>query len=216
VINDAFVLVIRTRLRPPTEAIMTNKLYITNLASNVTEEQLRAHFAACGGVCDVEIRRAASSIQAFVTMTSPTYASRARALDGSILAGQTLHVSDARGGGHGRAKDDDKTSLAKIQQQFRGRDNMTYELTCAGAPLTLRVFLLDAVGGVSAEDWRVEARATDAPEAFVASGSGTTRREALTIALRGLNSNSTSTASSPTRVVDADAVIAAMRAVRAV
>jgi hypothetical protein len=186
---------------------MMNKLYISNLPDSATEDALRAHFAACGGVCQVEIRvdsRGRRSVGlAAVTMTSPTYATRARTqLDGAPFAGQPLHVSDAPISASRTAP-----PAVMIAQQFRERNNMTYDLSCRGTPLILRVF-------ASEDDrWRVEARATEAPDALIARGYGATRCEALGEALREYNADATGL---PKPAVDADAVIEAMRSIRAV
>ncbi|HVJ95132.1 MAG TPA: RNA-binding protein [Labilithrix sp.] len=112
---------------------MTNKLYVSNVPIDSTEAALRSHFAACGGVADVELvfdpRSGKPRGLAYVTMTSPAFASAAlRQLDGAVFGGASLHVSDSpiRAGDRAAPK-------VKIVQQFRERANMTYDLDCEGA-----------------------------------------------------------------------------------
>jgi cold-inducible RNA-binding protein len=116
----------------------TTKLYVGNLARDASEEALRAHFGACGGVSDVEILTDRRSGEprglAFVTMTSPFYANAAvTRLDGSTFAGRTLRVS------YGPLREIAEPTV-KIAQQFREAKNMAYELDCAGTLLVVRLF----------------------------------------------------------------------------
>jgi hypothetical protein len=74
------------------------------------------------------------------------------------------------------ATPDQKPSV-KITQQFREAHNMTYELDCAGVSLIVRIFPLE--GKPPADEWRVEARLSDAQDAVVAIGAGPTRAVAL-------------------------------------
>lgn len=186
---------------------MTNKLYVSNVPIDATEEDLRSHFATCGGVLDVQIfvdrRTNVSRGLACVTMTSPAYAAAAMTrLDGSELRGIVLRVTDTREPARAAAK-------AKVVQQFRERQNMTYDLDCEGAALTIRIF------EESAGSYRVEARASDAEGAEVISSSGTKKGEVLHDVLRAWNSAALRPAS-PLRRIDDAAVMQAMREVRAV
>jgi cold-inducible RNA-binding protein len=90
---------------------MATKLYVGNLSFNTSEDSLREHFAAIGGVDSVQIitdrDTGAPRGFAFLAMVDQDAASKAiRALDGSTLGGRQLKVSEAlerspRGGGNG-------------------------------------------------------------------------------------------------------------------
>jgi len=186
---------------------MTNKLYVDNLPPDATEETLRAHFAVHGGVAEVEImidRRSGNARgQARVTMTSPTFAERAvRELDGAPFGGRNLRVSDKA-----PSADEGPKVKVKIVQQFRERNNMTYDIDCDGAPLTLRIF------PETADQWRIEARTSDRGESLVVASSGAKRYDVLREVLRAWN-EAARAANLPT--VDAEAVTKAMYDVRAV
>lgn len=185
---------------------MTNKLYVANLPLDTTEHALRSHFAACGGVSDVEIlpERATGKPRglACVTMTSPAYATAALTLNGVDFEGRTLRVSDSP-----IRADKPPAPTVRIVQQFRERANMAYDLECSGVPLTLRIFPSDG------ERWRIEARSTDAADAVVVSASGATRRDALCEVVRAWNEGA---ASSSVRPLDGQDLLKAMGDVRAV
>lgn len=184
----------------------TNQLYVANLPPGTTEDAVRRHFATCGGVADVELApehgggRAARG-HARVTMTSPAYAAAAVGrLDRASFEGKVLRVSDSP-----IQAERPPASTVKIVQQFRERGNMAYELDCAGAPLTVRVFPLEK------EEWRVALRCSDAVEAVVATASAATRRGALEAALREWNARASSTPA-----VDTEDLLQALSAVRAI
>jgi RNA recognition motif-containing protein len=184
---------------------MTNKLHIANLAPDTTEDSLRAHFGACGGVCNVEIMTDGGRPTGFgsVTMTNTHFTMQALArLDGADFLGRPIRVTNTRD-----ALKSGPRPTTKIAQQYRERHNMTYELDCNGAPLTLRIFPM------LGEHWRIDARASDADDAFVASSRSASRTAALTEVILAWNANAKACAQPP---VDADAVITAMVAVRAV
>lgn len=186
---------------------MTNKLYVANLSPDTTEDELRAHFATCGGVLDVELlldrRTNASRGLARVTMTTSAFAANALSrLNSAQLRGKTLVVSETR-------EPATPTAKVKIAQQFRERDNMAYDLDCEGAPLTIRIYPMPD------GSWRIEARATDAAEAVVISSCGTNRSDVLVDVVRAWNREA-SGPSSPLRRLDDAAVMQAMRDVRAV
>lgn len=65
---------------------------------------------------------------------------------------------------------------ARITQQFREANNMTYELDCAGSPLIVRIFPIESGGRV---DWRLEVRTTDAADAIVAKATASSRAAAF-------------------------------------
>lgn len=184
------------------------KLYVGNLAQEATEHALRAHFSSCGGVADVEIlthhRTGNPRGMAVVTMTSPSFAEAAlRRLDGADFDGKPLRVSDRPI----RADAGPAPSKVKIAQQFRERNNMTYELDCAGAPLIVRIFPTDD------DRWRIEARTSDGDGALVVSAAAATRREALADVARGWTEQA---AAMTLPSLDWDAVTTAMSTVRAV
>jgi hypothetical protein len=183
---------------------MTNRLYVANLPYDTTEDAVRHHFATCGGVADVELgadhSRSARGL-ARVTMTSPAYAAAAVGrLDRASFEGRLLRVSDSP------IHPEKAAPTVKIVLQFRERANMTYDLDCAGMPLTIRVFPIDD------ETWRIEARSTDAASAVVISASAATRRDALGAVLGQWNER----ASSGGAPIDADGLLRAMSDVRAI
>jgi RNA recognition motif-containing protein len=76
-------------------------IFIHNLDSNATEEELRTVFSAHGQVNNVNIvkdrDRGETRGLAFVEMPDESSAQAAiRSLDGSVLNGQTLRVNEAR------------------------------------------------------------------------------------------------------------------------
>lgn len=101
------------------------------------------------------------------------------------------------------------TAQVKIAQRFRETFNMTYDLDCAGAPLTIRIFPI--VDG----RWRIEVRETDVEDALVISSCGATRRDVLWDVLRAWNSAAHGASSTLPKLDDA-AVVHAMREIRAV
>ncbi|WP_169928580.1 RNA recognition motif domain-containing protein [Labilithrix luteola] len=186
---------------------MANKLYVTNLPPDATEDAVRLHFAACGGVSDVQLvpERDGSKPQglAYVTMTSATYASTAVGrLDGSNFGGNVLRVSD-------RPIPADKAPPPNVRvvQQFRERANMTYELECSGTAVTFRLFPIEG------DRWRFEARTTDAANPVVVTGAGRTRSEALDAVVREWNVRA---ASSGVRPLDGTGLTRAMAGIKAV
>jgi hypothetical protein len=188
---------------------MTNKLYVANLPPETTESALRAHFSACGGVLDVEIAADRHSGKqrgtASVTMTSPSFATAALRLNGVDFDGKPLRVSDApiRAGTR-------EVANVRIVQQFRERTNMTYELECAGVPLTIKMFPQED------ERWRFEATGKSAPDAaepVVLTGWGATRSEALADLVRAWNEGAVVGGAA---ALDGEGVLTAMRDVRAV
>jgi hypothetical protein len=185
------------------EVVMTNTLYVANVPFGTTEEALRRHFASCGGVADVELgseRGRHPRGLARVTMTSPAYAAAAvGALDRASFEGNVLRVSEA--------PIDAESSAPKVRivQQFRERTNMTYDLDCAGVPLTIRVFAIED------GTWRLEARSTEAADAVVVTASAATRRDALDAVLRQWNDRAPSLTS-----IDNGGVLRAMSDVRAI
>lgn len=183
-----------------------NKLYVANVPADTTQEALRRHFSACGGVLQVDLpedhQRGKMRGLACVTMTSPAFANAARSqLDGVSFAGRVLRVSDVPGVA---AK---PRPTVSVVQQFREPTNMAYDIDCAGQPLVVRIFPQDD------GSWRVEARATDGLDAAVVTARAPTRAAALDQVIRSWNTTAANTAG---RTLDGDALTTALRDVRAV
>ncbi len=167
---------------------MTTKLYVASLPLDPSTDDLTAYFGRCGEVLSVrlvadrETGRARSA--AIVTMGAHGDARRAvTELDGMVYERKVLAVSIVREQPFG---DDDRSAKkgtprrdlkARITQQFRQLENLTYELDCAGTPLVLRMFFPLEQGPTG--QWRLEARASHADDAAVVHASATTRRQAL-------------------------------------
>lgn len=92
---------------------MSNKVYVGNLAYDLTEELLRDIFAPCGEIRELKIVMDYFTGKArgfgFVTFVKPEAAEAAVKMDGTVVSGRNLRVSFAqdrnRGGGsyyHGR------------------------------------------------------------------------------------------------------------------
>ena len=80
---------------------MNNKLYVGNLSSNTTENQLKDTFAVHGTVTETNVVTDRTTGQSrgfgFVTMSSPDEANHAiEALNGKSIDGQAITVSVAR------------------------------------------------------------------------------------------------------------------------
>jgi hypothetical protein len=186
---------------------MTKKLWVANVPFQASEHDLRLHFSACGSVVDVEIltdpRTGRSRGHACVTMASDEDASAALdQLDGESFEGRVLRVSDSP-----LTKGDEPSRRVRIKQQFRERMKMVYDFDCNGAPLTLRVSAGDG------ESWRIEARSTEAADAVVVEAVGATRRAALEDVVKRWNE---SAATAGVRELDGEALISALREVKAV
>jgi hypothetical protein len=98
----------------------------------------------------------------------------------------------------------------RITQQFRERNNMTYELDCSGTALVLRVFF-PAVG-VDTTDWRIEACTPHPLPGVSATASAQSRAEAFeAVAERWPLSTPTAAPS-----LDWSGIARAMRAVHAI
>ncbi|MBX3215736.1 MAG: hypothetical protein KF850_27105 [Labilithrix sp.] len=185
---------------------MENRLYVGNLADDVSAESLRRRFADYGPVADVHLATDRSSGRlrghAFVTMANAADAQGAMAaLNGSLFDDRRLRVSMA-----GEERDRTRAKAperARITSQFRERLNMTYELDCGGVSMTIKMFPEDA----HEESWRVEA-AMKAGGAVI-SASGRTRAVALEELTR-------SSQASGLLGLDWAAIIEALAAVRAI
>ena len=191
---------------------MSYKLYVSNLPVDMTETAIRAIFSAHGGVSNVEMLLERSNGmfggRACVTMTSPSFFASALTLDGTMFEGQKLKVSETPIPAHGRGdKDKPPAPTVKIVQQFRERNNMTYDLDCAGLPLVLRVH------SVENGEWRIDARAKDEAESLHATGTATTRRAALVEVVRAWNEAATASGG---RRLDGAGLLDAMSGVKAI
>lgn len=167
---------------------LQNRLYVGNLSPAANAEELRVLFGNCGPVSDVQMvverrdMRAAPS--AFVTMGTSAAAELAVSrLNGTLLDGRAVLVTEAADawrsdpGAERRARSDrDGPRAVVITQQYRERNNMTYELDCAGQPLILRVFFPSQGAPLA---WRVEARTSDGPRAVVVAAVADSRKRAL-------------------------------------
>jgi hypothetical protein len=98
---------------------------------------------------------------------------------------------------------------ARITQQFREAANMTYELDCEGNRLILRIFPIETAPD---EEWRVEARTSDSPDAVVASATAKSRIQAFDAVASWWREHALSRA---LVTFDWDAVATAMTTVRA-
>ncbi len=186
---------------------MTNMVYVANLPFETTEDALRVHFSTCGGVLDVQLgsaRRTKARGVARVTMTSRGYADAAvEKLDRASFEGKELRVS------HSPIHEEDRSrSAVRILQQFRERENMAYDLDCAGMPVTVRIFPIDD------GRWRIEASSADAAVGVAVSAAGATRRDALGEVARAWNECVVS--SGRGRPIDAECLLRAMADVRAI
>jgi len=79
---------------------MSARLYVGNLTHETTEEELRAAFAPCGELTEVQVVEDRYSGRprgfAFVTMASEEQAARAiTRMNGTVLNGRPLRVTEA-------------------------------------------------------------------------------------------------------------------------
>jgi RNA recognition motif-containing protein len=195
-------------------ARMSYRLYVGNLASDVSQSALSAFFATCGEVQDTQISMddeysERPRVSALVTMTKEDDANLAVArLNGAQFEKRTLRVSMARSKNGAGSAAKEAARKARITSQFRERSNMTYELECAGAPLIVRVFPLRG----DVEEWRIEARESDACTAAVATATAASRAKALDIVALWWRENARTRALT---AIDWDAVAQAMKTVGA-
>lgn len=201
----------------PQRGATPSRLYVSNLSQAATLTSMRALFASCGDVLDVEFaaEKGASNrpSAAYITMATPAAADRAvHELQGRLHCDRTLMVSRMFGGSdrsRSAAADRRSTtndSIVAMTQQYRDRHALTYELSCSGGLLTLRfVFPAD-----DAQDWQLEARAVPGPPLAVTASAPTRER-----ALLALIAAWADVPDQPTPIPDWDRVTAALRAVRA-
>lgn len=201
---------------------MEHRLYVGNLPDDVSTEALRARFAQCGAVTDVDLAVDRSSGRmrgyAFVTMATAADARSAiEQLNGAMFDDRPLRVSEAgadRGESRSsKANAEAKQRRARITSQFRERRNMAYELDCGGVSLVLRVFPEDE----TERSWRIEGSIKGASEGtppVVRSASGATRAAALDELIRTWTAADAAVGGAA--VLDWLAVVDAMQGVRAI
>jgi RNA recognition motif-containing protein len=159
------------------------KLHVTNLSSSATLASLRELFRAAGDVVEVEF--AAERVpggrpsSAFVTMATASAAEEAvRRFHGRLFHDRSVMVVIAGEGDYeaarrANAKPKTAPSVA-VQQQYRERNGMAYELDCTGLRLTVRFSYQDA----GCKEHRVEVKATLRSD-YVAEATAATRELAL-------------------------------------
>ncbi|HVH44781.1 MAG TPA: hypothetical protein VM925_20650 [Labilithrix sp.] len=195
---------------------METRLYVGNLPEDASSDALRKRFAEYGSVANVQIAFDRGSGRprgyAFVTMASAAEARDAIAqLNGAMFEERPLRVNEAGAESEGsRARAEEKRRTVRITSQFRERENMTYELDCAGVPLAIKMFPLDR----SEQEWRIEARKDGDGGAapIVIAAVARTRAQALEGVARSWVEGETS----PERAIDWAAVTAALSAIRAI
>jgi RNA recognition motif-containing protein len=201
---------------------MEHRLYVGNLADDVSTEALRTRFAQCGAVTDVELAVDRSSGRmrgyAFVTMATAADARSAiEQLNGAMFEDRPLRVNEAGaerdGSRASKANAEAKQRRARITSQFRERRNMAYELECDGVKLVLRVFPEDE----TERSWRIEGSikgATEDTPPVVRSASAPTRAAALDELIRTWTAADVGVAGAA--VLDWAAVVDAMQGIRAI
>jgi hypothetical protein len=102
------------------------------------------------------------------------------------------------------------TRTARITQQFREPQNLTYELDCVGVPLVVRIFFQPE--DRSSSEWRIEARAGREPDVSVATATAPSRA----LALQAIAAGWSDTAVPAVSRIDWDGVTQAMALVRAI
>jgi RNA recognition motif. (a.k.a. RRM, RBD, or RNP domain) len=201
---------------------MEHRLYVGNLADDVSTEALRQRFEQYGRVSNVHLAVDRSSGRmrgyAFVTMATAAEARSAiDQLDGAMFEERPLRVNEAgeerEGSRSSQASANAKQRRARITSQFRERRNMTYELDCGGVALCIRVFPEDE----SERAWRIEVSTkgpTEGAPATVQTASAPTRAGALEEVSRTWPVPDASLLGATT--LDWSAIVEAMQAVRAI
>jgi hypothetical protein len=164
-----------------------HRIYVGNLAEDITATALRLRFEQVGMVRDVElgIDRASGRMRgfAFVTMADePSYRAALTQLDGALFEDRVLRVCEpgeerTDGAGRGGRGKKEPARRTRIISQFRERTCMAIELESSGTPLSFKMYPTQQENGD--EVWRVDATcASNAPEPLVLA-SGATRRQAF-------------------------------------
>ena len=199
---------------------MENRLYITNLSEVASLSSLRRCFSACGEVAEVQFAAERNAQQgppsAYVTMTTSAAAEQAmRRLNGTLLDGRSLVVTLLPDKSPDERREDKKAAarekalIIAVTQQYRERNNMTYELDCPAGRLTLRVFFPP---DAARPEWRIEARSNQSA-ALAVDKAASTRELALKEVAEAWQALA---ADSVAPSFDWQAVARAMQAIRAV
>lgn len=202
--------------RPSRAGSAETKLYVTNVSTLATLADLRQLFRVVGEVVAVEFAaergQGARATSAYVTMATLDGAEAAvRRLHGRLFHDRSVMVALApqseSAGGRAAVAPPSKVGVS-VQQQYRERHAMVYELDCSGLRLSLRFFFPNE----GASDQRVEARAIQGAD-FVAEATAGTRGLALQ-AVADAWKHPSDSGSSPE--VDWEGVGVALKTVRAV
>lgn len=167
-----------------------NRLYVGNLAEDITATALRQRFEKIGPVADVELAMDRGSGRfrgfAFVKMvTREGFQVALAQMNGIQFEDRVLRVVEAgtereEGGGRGRGKKE--APQVKITSQFRERTCMALELDCNGTKLGFKMYpTADETGK---ESWRIEASSSARQPDPMVTGSAATRRQAFEIVER--------------------------------
>lgn len=164
-----------------------HRLYVGNLADDITATALRQRFEQVGCVADVElgIDRASGRMRgfAFVTMADrETFRAALTQLNGAVFEDRVLRVCEA---GEERSDDDPgrrrkkdvPVRRARVTSQFRERTCMAIELDCEGTTLTFKMYPTEVAG--SRETWRVDASSPSRSDELPVQANAATRREAF-------------------------------------
>ncbi len=152
---------------------MENSLYVGSLSEDATVDGLRTRFATCGQVVDVQlpIDRGSGRLRghAFVTMADAAGVKAALTqLNGVTFEGRPLRLSIA---GEDRYQKQPKAiEPARITSQYRERDNMAYELDCAGVKMLIKIFYQDDPSEARRVEVSTKRPAGEEPVACAASG----------------------------------------------
>lgn len=164
-----------------------NRLYVGNLAEDITATALRQRFEKVSPVADVELAMDRGSGRfrgfAFVTMvTREGFQTALAQMNGIQFEDRVLRVVEAgtereEGGGGRRGKK--QAPQVTVTSQFRERTCMALELDCNGTKLSFKMYPTPIEGGK--ESWRIEASSASRQPEPTVSGSAATRRAAFEI-----------------------------------
>jgi hypothetical protein len=161
-----------------------NRLYVGNLADDITATALRQRFEQVGRVADVELAvdRASGRMRgfAFVTMANrDAYRAALSQLNGATFEDRILRVcepGEERDEREGRRGKKPPVQRTRITSQFRERTCMAVELDCEGTKLSFKMYPTAVEGS---EEWRIDAFSPSrTPDGHV-EAKGASRREAF-------------------------------------
>lgn len=163
-----------------------NRLFVGNLADDITATALRQRFEQVARVADVELAIDRSSGRmrghAFVTMAdSDGYRAALNRLNGVMFEDRVLRVcppDEGQGEERGRRGKKDAQPRARVTSQFRERTCMAIELDCEGTKLSFKMYPTAVDGG--GEVWRIDAASPSRTSLSPVQASGKTRRAAFT------------------------------------